>query len=66
MNNCENTLIYLLRSQKIKITETTIKEKIKRHPHYPSLFSISDFLNEYNIKNIALHTTFENANDVSL
>lgn len=48
-----------MHSQKIRITDTTIKASLAAHPDYPSLLSISDFLHNYNIENVALRTKVE-------
>lgn len=57
--NCEKTAIRLIHNQKIRITDATIKASLPAHPDYPSLLSISDFLHNYNIENIALKTKVE-------
>lgn len=57
--NCEKTAIRLIHNQKIRITDTTIKASLAAHPDYPSLLSISDFLHNYNIENVALRTKVE-------
>lgn len=58
--NCEKTAIRLIHNQKISITDATIKASLASHPDYPSLLSISDFLHNYNIENIALKTKVDN------
>ncbi len=60
LQNCEHTVIKLIRSLNAKITETTLREDLQTHPDYPSLLSISDTLNTYNIENIALKTRVDN------
>ncbi|MFT3749898.1 MAG: vitamin K epoxide reductase family protein [Agriterribacter sp.] len=60
LHNCEKTTIRLVRSHKVSITDTTIRTSLETHPDYPSLLSISDFLHNYNIENIALKTKVEN------
>lgn len=60
LHNCEKTTIRLIHSQKVSITDTTIRTSLEAHPDYPSLLSISDFLHNYNIENIALKTKVDN------
>ncbi|QEM11391.1 vitamin K epoxide reductase family protein [Mucilaginibacter rubeus] len=38
----------------VKISRTTLEKEIEEHPDYPSLLSISDVLNSYNVQNLAL------------
>lgn len=39
---------------KVKISRTTLTKELEEHPDYPSLLSISDVLNNYNIENMAV------------
>ncbi len=50
--NCTNTLRQLLRILKVKVSNTGIK-KIKEHPDYPSMLSLSDMLSEWKVENAA-------------
>ncbi len=60
LENCEHTVVKLMRWLNAKITKTTLRDDLRTHPDYPSLLSISDTLNNYNIENIALKTNIEN------
>jgi ABC-type bacteriocin/lantibiotic exporter with double-glycine peptidase domain len=59
LHNCEQTAIRLIKKQHINITDSTIKKFLQTHPDYPSLLSILDFLNSYNIETLALKVKAE-------
>lgn len=59
LHNCERTTIRLIRNLRVSITDTTIRSALESHPDYPSLLSISDFLRNYRIENLALKTKVE-------
>lgn len=44
----------LINHLKITVTNTSLREKLKKHPDYPSLLSISDTLDSLHIQNAAL------------
>ncbi|WP_313187771.1 vitamin K epoxide reductase family protein [Sphingobacterium siyangense] len=52
--NLENVTISLVNTLNIDLAESDLKEALDRHPNYPSLLSINDVLNEFNILNIPL------------
>ncbi|MEM8937941.1 MAG: vitamin K epoxide reductase family protein [Bacteroidota bacterium] len=53
MDNCVIATRKLLGLMRVDSTIKSLKEKILAHSSYPSLLSISDTLNEYNVNNIA-------------
>ena len=52
-NNIVGTTIGLIQHYKLQVTNATVNETIKNHPDYPSLLSISDSLNKWQIPNAA-------------
>ncbi len=44
-----------LRKVKVPVSQTTIRQTVENHPDYPSLLSLSDALDEWQIDNAALH-----------
>jgi len=60
LQNCEYTVVKLMRWLDAKITETTLRDDLRTHPDYPSLLCISDTLNAYNVENVALKTQVDN------
>ncbi|MBS4042242.1 MAG: thioredoxin domain-containing protein [Chitinophagaceae bacterium] len=52
-SNIESITIILIQHFKLPITKSTARESIKNHPDYPSLLSISDSLNKWQIPNAA-------------
>tara|TARA_R110002126_G_scaffold291220_1_gene450985 strand:- start:10946 stop:12535 length:1590 start_codon:yes stop_codon:yes gene_type:complete len=54
MENCVSTTRKLLTLIKVPHTTKFLKNNILSHPNYPSLLSISDTLNKYNVENIAI------------
>lgn len=58
MKKEENVVFVLqeaIRYLRIRVTNSTIKEFLLKHPHYPSLKSVCDVLNKWNIENYALN-----------
>ena len=58
MNKEENVVFILqkaIRFYKIRVTKTTIKDFLLAHPYYPSLKSVCDALNKWEIENYALN-----------
>lgn len=43
----------LCKIKQIKITKDTIKKELLKHPNFPSLLSLSDFLDDFNVENVA-------------
>lgn len=54
----------LLKLLNIKFTSKYLKDNILSHPDYPSLLSISDTLNKYNIETLAVNIDFEKLKEV--
>jgi len=52
-NNIEASVIKLLKASAIHVNSDTIIDELEKHPDYPSLLTISDVLNNFNIKNNA-------------
>jgi uncharacterized membrane protein len=40
---------------KVKVTQTTLREKLEQNPYYPSLYSLSEVFQHYGIENQAFH-----------
>jgi uncharacterized membrane protein len=61
--NKEENAVFVLQKAikhfKIKVTETTVKEFLLAHPHYPSLKSVCDALNKWKIENYPLNLELE-------
>ena len=61
--NKEENVVFVLQKAikhlKIKVTETTVKEFLFVHPHYPSLKSVCDVLNKWKIENYPLNLELE-------
>ena len=58
MNKEENVIFVLQKAIeyfKVKVTNTTIKEFLLAHPHYPSLKSVCDALNKWKVENYPLN-----------
>jgi uncharacterized membrane protein len=53
-NNTSRTAIQLVKELKIPVTASSIIETLEYNPHFPSLLSISECLNFWKVKNIAL------------
>ena len=57
--NKEENAVFVLQKAikhfKIKVTETSVKELLLAHPHYPSLKSVCDALNKWKIENYPLN-----------
>ncbi|HTO15754.1 MAG TPA: vitamin K epoxide reductase family protein [Edaphocola sp.] len=59
MDNCYSSSKQLLKLLKIKHTDGYIKDSVLSHPDHPSLLSIADTLDKYNIENVAVKITEE-------
>ena len=59
ISNCQDMAIYLIGKLGLRVSPATIKEVITTHPEYPSLSTISDSLNEWNIENLAINISLE-------
>ncbi len=52
-NNIDASVIKLLKASSIRVDSNIIIDELEKHPDYPSLLTISDVLNNFNIKNNA-------------
>lgn len=55
--NALRALTQLLYLSNVRVTRVTLREKLWRHPDFPSLISLSDTLDEFNIDNLAVRLT---------
>lgn len=55
-----------LKNLKISFTKTYLEKRLKQNPYYPSLFSVNQVLNEYNILNKGLQIEVEELEYLSL
>jgi hypothetical protein len=53
-DNATATLIALVRRLRARVTAATVRTTLQRHPDYPSLLSLSDTLNSWQINNMAV------------
>jgi len=60
INNAAKVTIQLMNYLKIPVTNSTIQTRVEEHAEFPSLTSISDALNHWNVKNTALKVEREN------
>lgn len=60
MNNCFQTSKKILELLKIRFTNKYLKEEILSHPHLPSLLTLSDVMEKYNISQVPLKIGKEN------
>ncbi len=58
--------INLLESLKVKVTGSTVSEALLNHPDYPSLLSVSDALNRWQVENMAVKTEKEKLDELPL
>ncbi len=61
--NVHATVLNLAFSLNLKLTHSTLSN-IKSHPDYPSLSSISDFLNELNIESLAIKASIAQLKEI--
>jgi uncharacterized membrane protein len=67
-NREDNTVSVIqraVRSMHVRVSTKTIKESLKTHPHYPTLLSICDAINEWKIENYPLRYTNEEIIELS-
>ena len=66
----EDNTVYVLqkaiRKFKIKVTDTSIREFLLAHPHYPSLKSVCDALNKWEIEHYALKLEIDEIRELEL
>ena len=58
-DNCVLVTKRLLKLLHVKVALDIIKSKILEHPNHPSLLSISDAFESWNIKTLAVKVTYE-------
>ncbi|MEP5338179.1 MAG: cysteine peptidase family C39 domain-containing protein [Algibacter sp.] len=66
MDNCVNTTKRLLTSLNVKHTLKYVKESILSHPDHPSLLSISDTLEKYQIEILAVKIDANKLNEMPM
>ena len=54
-NNAILATVNIIKHLNVPVTYSSISETLESHPSFPSLLSISDCLNKFNISNISLH-----------
>lgn len=62
--NCINTVQALLDTLKSRVVRSSVSDKLKEHPDYPSLLSISDTLYSWKINNLSIRATAEQLPDM--
>lgn len=64
--NALHGLDMLLRLSNIRVTRTTLRDKLWQHPDFPSLVSLSDTLDELKVDNAAAHLTADQLPEIPL
>jgi len=59
-HNAEIVIAHLLKRLDVKVSDSSIKRELSRHPDFPSLLSLSDVLFEWNVNNAAYQIPVEN------
>ena len=59
---CVEATWRLIRLLKLKISYLGVKNKLEQHPDYPSLLSVVDCLEGFNVKTLGIKSTFEKLN----
>lgn len=59
------TVYALLKSLKVKVTKSDLKEVLREHPDYPSLFAIKEILEFYKVDNTTIKIPVENIYELS-
>ena len=62
--NLGNVAKHYIQQLKIAVTQTTLKENLEQNPYYPSLYSISNTFNRFNIENISFTATAESFDEL--
>lgn len=65
-DNTTWVLSLLVEELRIPVTRQSIHEELQKHPDFPSLLSISDVLNNWNIPNASYQLAFEQLADVPI
>lgn len=64
--NYINTVHCLVKDLHVKVTATTISRRLREHPDFPSLLSISDSLKAWKIENLAIRIAADKLPDLPL
>jgi uncharacterized membrane protein len=66
LSHCEDSVMFLLKRLRVKITRSTLQQDLTEHPDYPSLLAIMDVLRNYGVENVAIRIAREDwSNDIS-
>lgn len=60
-----NALILFVKALRVKVNSSSINKTLKDHPEFPSLLSLSDSLNTWNIQNIAIQANKSKINELN-
>ncbi|WP_114748976.1 vitamin K epoxide reductase family protein [Pleomorphovibrio marinus] len=66
MNNCFQASKKILELLQVRFTGKFLKEEVLSHPHFPSLLTVSDVLEKYNISQVSLKIGKEKLDEVPL
>ena len=66
MDHCISASKTLLKQLSIKYTDQYLEDNVLSHPHHPSLLSITDTLDKYNIENLAVRINAEKLSQLPL
>ncbi len=62
--NLSNVVVQYIRQLNAPVTAATLKESLEQNPYYPSLYSISNTFNRFNIENISFTATEESLEEL--
>ncbi len=62
--NLGNVAKHYIQQLKIAVTQTALKESLQQNPYYPSLYSISNTFNRFNIENVSFTATAESFDEL--
>ncbi len=62
--NLSNVALQYIQQLNVPVTKTTLKENLEQNPYYPSLYSISNTFNRFNIENISFTGTVETLDEL--
>ena len=65
-NRALNSLHMLLRLSKVRVTRTTLRNKLRQHPAFPNLTSLSDTLTDLRVGNLAVDISPEQLTKIPL
>lgn len=64
--NALNALDVLLQLSKVRVTRRTLQQKLWQHPDFPSLASLSETLDEFNVTHLATKLTPDRLQEIPL